>query len=345
MEDTGIGIKPEGLKRLFVEFQQLDASAAKKHAGTGLGLALTKRLVEAQQGQVGARSSPGTGSVFYAILPRAAQAAATPHTAEPDRASPATGPRILVVEDEAGDRELLVRTLSRAGYTVETADTGRAALDMLQARPFAGITLDLNLPDLSGRDLLKLLRAAPGPNRETPVIVVTGGSPKGILAGIRVQEILRKPIDEGLLVAALDRAGLRGDQSRPVLVVDSDLDALKFAEAALQKKGYRVVCRRDGESALDALEELHPAAIILDLDMEGMEGPEFLVKLRQRPNGRDVPVIIWTLKDLSREEREALLAQAQALVLKDEGAEALLGHLGYHVPVHAADSEEGSGGR
>jgi signal transduction histidine kinase len=74
VEDTGIGIRPEDLGRLFVEFQQLDAGVAKQHEGTGLGLALTKRLVEAQGGRVGVRSEPGHGSVFFAILPRVSRA-------------------------------------------------------------------------------------------------------------------------------------------------------------------------------------------------------------------------------------------------------------------------------
>ncbi|HKC13667.1 MAG TPA: ATP-binding protein, partial [Vicinamibacteria bacterium] len=165
--DTGIGIKPEDLGRLFSEFQQLDASTAKRYAGTGLGLALTKRLVEAQGGKVGARSTPGAGSVFYAVLPQSTLSEQATSHSGPGRPS-ATGPRILVVEDEANDRELLERTLSQAGYAVASAFTGSAALELLRGRPFAAITLDLNLPDISGRDVLKLLRATAGPNRETP---------------------------------------------------------------------------------------------------------------------------------------------------------------------------------
>jgi CheY-like chemotaxis protein len=142
---------------------------------------------------------------------------------------------------------------------------------------------------------------------------------------------LGKPPDASQVLAALGRAGLGSDRSRPILLVDDDPNALKFAELELQAKGYVVVCGRDAATALDTLDERQPAAIILDLVMEGMDGTEFLARLRQRPNGREVPVIIWTQKDLSQEEREALLAQAQALVLKDEGAKPLLDHLSYHV--------------
>ena len=96
MEDTGIGIAPEDLGRLFVEFQQLDGSAAKRFPGTGLGLALTKRLVESQGGHVGVRSTRGQGSVFFAVLPRLARATASAE--DPARAGWPGGPAAAVAQ-------------------------------------------------------------------------------------------------------------------------------------------------------------------------------------------------------------------------------------------------------
>src|SRR5207302_1423402 len=106
VHDTGSGIEPQDLPRLFVEFQQLDTGATKKHAGTGLGLALTKRIVEAQGGSVGVRSTPGVGSVFHAVLPRQATGEARP--AMPQARSRAGAPEILVVEDNPADQPLIV---------------------------------------------------------------------------------------------------------------------------------------------------------------------------------------------------------------------------------------------
>src|SRR5207253_7405220 len=102
VRDTGAGIRPEDLSRLFVEFQQLDAGATKKHAGTGLGLALTKRIVEAQGGAVGVRSAPGTGSVFHALLPRRIKGEVPP-VSRPVVTLNVGAPSILVVEDNATD--------------------------------------------------------------------------------------------------------------------------------------------------------------------------------------------------------------------------------------------------
>src|SRR5207253_4669586 len=159
VKDTGPGIRPEDLRRLFVEFQQLDAGATKKHAGTGLGLALTKRIVEAQGGSVGVRSAAGAGSVFWAVLPRQAKGESRPDVARPIAPAVDGAPAILVIEDNAADQSLIVETLTSAGFAVETAATGAQALARFRERTFDGVTLDLLLPDMSGVDVLAQLRA------------------------------------------------------------------------------------------------------------------------------------------------------------------------------------------
>ena len=160
VEDTGIGIAEADMQRLFVEFQQLDASAAKKYQGTGLGLVLTRRLVEAQGGTVGVRSTPGQGSVFSAVLPRAAQPDQKVASVHPQPYVPRAGaPTVLVIENEMKDRVWLVQTLTAAGYNVASAATGAGALIQCRERHFEAITLDLLLPDMSGWNLLQAIRS------------------------------------------------------------------------------------------------------------------------------------------------------------------------------------------
>jgi CheY-like chemotaxis protein/two-component sensor histidine kinase len=321
--DTGPGIRPEDISRLFVEFQQLDASAAKRHAGTGLGLALTKRIVEAQGGRIGVRTAPGEGSVFFAVLPRRKPAEA-PAEVVP---SPRPGaPVVLVVEDDARDRAWLVQTLLAAGYGVEAASTGAAAILRARQRSFDAITLDLLLPDMSGRDVLSTLRAS-GPNRRTPVVVVTVVAEKEVVAGFRVHDFLSKPVRGEDLVAALASAGVARDDRRPVLVVDDDPNALKLAEGSLRDLGYRPVCFEDPEAGLEAALGETPAAVILDLRMPGLSGFEFLRRLRERPGGKHVSVIVWTAMDVTRPVRAELLRLAQGVVAKAEGARELLEEL------------------
>jgi CheY-like chemotaxis protein len=176
VEDTGIGIAPENLARLFVAFQQLDAGAAKQFAGTGLGLALTKRIVEAQGGRVEVRSVVGQGSTFSAVLPTgsAQTAAEAPAPSVPRRARrrarPADG-AVLVVDDDPSTLKLASAAIAELGFKVITASTAAAALDAA-AEPLLAVVLDIVLPDLSGFELLARLRELPA-SRDATVIAWT----------------------------------------------------------------------------------------------------------------------------------------------------------------------------
>ncbi|MGE5306113.1 MAG: response regulator, partial [Alphaproteobacteria bacterium] len=297
VEDNGIGIAARDTNRLFVEFQQLDSSAAKKYAGTGLGLALTKKIVEAQGGNVGVHSTPGKGSIFYAVLPRAFRPIGGA-VEEKQATGVPSSPAVLVVEDDADDRAWIANALRKTGYGVETVATGSEALIRCREQRFDAITLDIMLPDMSGRAVLEKLRER-GLNRETPVVVVTVLAQKGIVAGYQVVDILAKPASEEAIVKALERCGIAPDNRRPVLVVDDDASALKVADQVLRQLGFRPVCRQDAASALKAASTECPAAVVLDLMMPEMNGFEFLKRFRKSRSGRRTPVIVWTGKDLT----------------------------------------------
>jgi CheY-like chemotaxis protein len=329
VEDTGIGIRPQDAGRLFVEFQQLDATTAKKYQGTGLGLALTRRIVEAQGGRVGFRSTPGAGSVFFAVLPRRPRIVSGEGThAELGRPRP-NAPSVLVIEDDPKDCAWLVRTLAAAGYAVETA-AGAIALARCREQAFDANTLDLLLPDTTGREVLTAIRAG-GPNWETPVVVVSVVADKSV--GFEVHDIIAKPVQTDELLSSLHRAKLLPGSSRPVLVVDDDPMALKLAARALGHLGYSALCRSDAEAALATARETPPAAVILDLLMPEVDGFEFLRRFRRTAPGRRTPVIVWTMKDLTPAERDRLREAAQAVVEKAQGAAALMEELRTHVPV------------
>ena len=212
VEDNGIGIAEADLPRLFVEFQQLDTGYGKRHAGTGLGLALTRRLVQAQGGEVGVRSTPGVGSVFHLVLPRqavaagqttgaapAAAAASAAHAANsanaPDTAArPAAatqssagldGPlpaslaaqaarHLLVIQRNAALRAALAQGVTQPGLQVDTAATGQAALHLAASQAYDAVTLDLALTDQPGLGVLADLRRQ-RPDRDLPVLGVSMG--------------------------------------------------------------------------------------------------------------------------------------------------------------------------
>jgi PAS domain S-box-containing protein len=315
LQDTGVGIASEDIGRLFVEFQQLESGASKRHQGTGLGLALTRRLVEAQGGAVGVSSAPGKGSTFHATLPRHVRGG------EAMLVTPTSTPRlgartVLVVEDTVLDRELLVETLARAGYAVETAATGAEAIARCKERSFDAVTLDLMLPDMSGLDLLGALRTN-GRARQTPVIVVTVAADHRLIAAFAVHDVIEKPLEPATLLHALERAGVRPDRRGGILVVDDDPGALRLMDATLAQLGYSTITRSTGAAALEAAVQLHPSAVVLDLVMDGMDGVEFLDKLRQLPEHARTPVLVWTMKDLTDAEAVRLRQAAQAVVSKN----------------------------
>ncbi len=338
VQDTGIGIRPEDLNRLFVEFQQLDTSSAKQYGGTGLGLALTKRIVEAQGGRVGVSSAPGHGSLFHAILPRlfgAVQGAVE----EKLVVAPAGVPLILVIEDDADDRARIGLVLRQAGYAVETVATGAEALVRCREQRFSAITLDIMLPDMSGRTVLAKLRER-GLNRQTPVVVVTLVPHRGIVAGFQVADILTKPVSRNELIDALERCHVAAATPRPILVVDDDQTSLRLADELLRQLGYHTICRQDAASALKAASKEPPAAVVLDLIMPKMNGFEFLKRFRKTRRGRNVPVIVWTSKDLTDLERAELRTAASTVTKKTEQANELVQEVRNILRTQGAYSEE-----
>ncbi len=318
VEDTGIGIAPSDIGRLFVEFQQLDAGVTKKHSGTGLGLALTRRVVEAQGGSVGVKSVLGAGTVFFATLPICVDSIVAGDEDQTILLALDASTAVLVVEDDARDRALLAQTLHKAGYGVEAVATGGQAISSIAAKVFDAITLDLLLPDMTGLDVLHRIRNE-GRNRDTPVIIVSVVADKGVVGGFSVHDYLTKPIDGVELVSSLRRGGVLAGDGGSILVVDDDPSALKLMEATLTGLGYRVACCSGGEQALVQVSSSRPRAIVLDLLMPEVDGFEFLARFRRDPANRQIPVIVWTLKDLTAEDHARLQNLAQTIIIKQHG--------------------------
>ena len=323
VEDTGVGIAAADMGRLFVEFQQLDAGVAKKHAGTGLGLALTKRVVEAQGGAVGVKSTPGVGSNFFAILACHGDGVTAADQGFNTLRTGVAAAAVLVIEDDARDRALLTQTLHKAGYGVQLAGTGAQAITASGERLFDAITLDLLLPDMTGLDVLHRIRTE-GKNRQTPVIVVSVVADRGMVGGFSVHDYLSKPINGIDLVGSLRRAGVAAEESASILVVDDDPAALKLMDTKLKSLGHQVVCCPGGEEALTTLKSSQFRAVVLDLLMPGMDGFEFLSRFRDDPRNRQTPVIIWTLKDLTVGDHQRLNQLAQTVVTKQGGGTGVL---------------------
>lgn len=173
VEDNGIGIKPEDMKRLFLAFEQLDASTVKKYAGTGLGLALTKNIVEAQGGQVDVRSSLGVGSVFSAIIPNHIELKGLAKESKKRLQT------VLVVESNKSDIEWVVNILLTKDFAVDTAQTGKMAIHFCETRKFDLIILDVILSDMDGMTLIEKIHKTS--NANTPVILTIGAKAHSVV--------------------------------------------------------------------------------------------------------------------------------------------------------------------
>jgi protein-histidine pros-kinase len=325
VEDTGIGIAPEDIGRLFIEFQQLDASTAKKYPGTGLGLALTQRIAEAQGGEVGVRSVLGKGSVFFARLPRihdGASATTVTHLQAP-RSHTVSLPTVLVIDDDLNAQVQIVGTLAEAGYNIETVATGAEALALCGQRPFDAIVLDVLLPDISGWVVLKAIRAG-GLNRAAPVFMLTMVSGPEKPSALGFQGLFSKPLHVDDLLAALRASGVTSKSTAPILLIeDNPLDA-KLAHTILDQHGFQLICATDGRAALEVAALQQPSAIVLDLELPKIDGFEFLRLFRQTAAGARTPVIVWTARDLRSAEIQELLSSTQAVIAKGDGSTATI---------------------
>jgi PAS domain S-box-containing protein len=332
VEDNGAGIGTDDLRNLFVEFQQLDSPLTKRHQGTGLGLALTRRIVEAQNGRVGVDSEPGRGSLFYAVLPRHPATAETPPLSTPMRqeSRPDLRARILVIEDDTRDRAWITDTLSQAGYCVDTAETGAQALALCRERAYSAITLDLLLPDTTGWDLLRMIRAN-GPNRATPVVVLSVVADRAAGSAFAIRDYLVKPAGSEEILGALRRAGMVVPPSRKIVVLDNDPLSQKAIADALGTDGYEILSTSDSAEALRVIEHARPDALIVDLLAVGAresDGFEFLARLRDMPGGGSLPIFVCTDLSLHREDAARLLETARMVTRKGSDAgQALLTEL------------------
>jgi PAS domain S-box-containing protein len=320
--DSGIGMTPEHVGKLFKPFSQVDPSATRRFGGTGLGLAITRHFCEAMGGDISVESRPGVGSTFTIRLPAVVGEApeARPERVE-SRPAASFDPRrprgdpVLVIEDNALTRDALRKFLTQRGFRAEVAASGEEGLRLARTlRPLA-ITLDLVMPGMDGWAVLAALKADPE-LAAIPVILFTGMTDDRSEAFRRgAAEFVTKPVDPDRLAAVLNRY-CGNSHGRRVLVVDDDEDLRRRLRGLLEKEGLEVKEAGDGRVALTCLDERWPELILLDLLMPGMDGFSFLAELQRRRDGRTVPVIVLTAKDLTPADHQRLSGPIEKILRK-----------------------------
>jgi signal transduction histidine kinase/AraC-like DNA-binding protein len=314
--DTGLGIPPEEQAFIFDEFRRSERSVARGYGGLGLGLAISRRLVEMHGGEIGLRSSgeEGVGSTFYFSLPTV-----QPLALEAQRSTvpSLTEESVLVLTHRAGSGERLQQHLTERGFDAQTTFVDGAPdwLSRLAMSPPGAIVIDVSSTPHQGWSVLKSLKGHP--KTQSLPILLCSLSPNG--GSVLALDYLTKPIELTALTRALDQhwLGLGVDRDlKTILVVDDDPDTLEMHARIVQAQSpsHRVLKARNGLEALDILKQESIDLVLLDLMMPGLDGFGVLEAMRAQEPTRDIPVIVLTGQVLTERDM-GRLNQGVATVL------------------------------
>jgi signal transduction histidine kinase/CheY-like chemotaxis protein len=319
--DSGIGMTPEQLGKLFQAFSQADASTTRKYGGTGLGLAISRKFCQMLGGDITVTSTPDVGSTFTVDLPVTAPAGpdteaaivTSPHAAP--TVAVTSSPTIVVIDDDATVLELMKRYLSKEGFNVLTATNGPEGLELARRHQPVAITTDVMMPGMDGWSVITELKGDPA-TAHIPIILVTMSDNREMGMALGVSDYLSKPVDWKRLGSVMERLRLLPEAGLIFVVEDDDATRDQLTRT-LSKEGWNVRSATNGRLALEALQDLDPALVLLDLMMPEMDGFQFLDHFRQNPRFVDTPVIVLTAKDLTPDDRQRLGGQVSSLIAKN----------------------------
>ncbi|HVY84751.1 MAG TPA: HAMP domain-containing protein [Caulobacterales bacterium] len=354
VSDSGIGIPLDKQRIIFEAFQQADASTSRRYGGTGLGLAISRELAGLLGGEIQLRSIPGEGSTFTLYLPLTyvgSATAAVTRPPQPNQQQPAgytptlTSIRATPVERVADDRDTIkdgdqvllvveddphyasvVASLARdQGIKVLVAMTGGEGLELAKEYKPTAVSLDVFLPDMLGWTVLSRLKQDPA-LRHIPVQMLTLEEDRqhGLARG--AFDFISKPVAAEELTGALGRViDFSKARKRRLLVVEDDPVEQKSIRELIAHDDVEIASAQTGEEALRTLRDDKWDCVVLDLKLPDMSGFDVLEKLREEDDKKDVPVIVFTGKELSAEEDARLHSMARSIVVKGvESPERLL---------------------
>ena len=347
VKDTGIGLTPEQISRLFQSFQQADASTTRKYGGTGLGLAISKQLAELMGGAGGVESAVGLGSTFWftARLTLGSAPAVLPL-----RQTDLRGKRVLVVDDNAYARLVMVSLLAQMGFVVTEANCGQAALDALRegelrsatdpgTRAFDVVLLDWKMPGIDGLQTARHIQSM-ALSSVPKLAMVSAYSRDDLLMRARelgITEIMSKPVNASTLFDGLTRlitgaavtaaagGGTRAASARVnlqalagvrVLLAEDNLLNQQVASEILAEVGVQVVVADNGRVALALAMEQSFDAILMDMQMPEMDGVEATRALLALPDWKAIPIIAMTANAMSTDRQHCLDAGMVDFVAK-----------------------------
>jgi signal transduction histidine kinase/DNA-binding response OmpR family regulator len=341
VRDTGVGVPLEKQATIFEAFSQADGSMARKYGGTGLGLTISRRLVELMHGRIWLESVPGKGSTFHFTIQVGLQVAPAAHAApvEPEYLHHI---RALIVDDNFANLRVLGGMLDRWGMQPTEAGGGQAAIEALQAaksagNPFPLVVLDGHMPGIDGFMVAEMIREDPSLAGAT-IMMLTSAGHIGDAARCRelgISAYLVKPIRQNELLNAIcavlthapqqstDRLvtkhTLREESHRNrILLAEDNLVNQKLALRLLEKRGFEVTVVGDGRAAVEAVEKGSFDAILMDVQMPEMDGFEATAAIREKEKltGAHIPIIAMTAHALKGDQQRCLEAGMDAYLSK-----------------------------
>lgn len=322
--DNGIGIAPEDKERIFLEFEQADSSFSKKYGGAGLGLSLTKKLVEIQAGEIWVDSRLGVGSTFSFTLPCVTESIEPiPRLAEEAAAldfpwMSEDAPMILVVEDDVPTAELLTIHLTQAGYRVSHAYNGYDAVEKARRlSPFA-VTLDVMIPGRDGWEVLQDLKSSPE-TANIPVIIHSVIDNRDLAFALGATDYLMKPLDKNALLSKLEEISTgrgRSVTQTTILLVEPDPEEVARLREVIGDDQIVYHTAETGKKGIELAFALRPTLIILDFDLPDMQIFDFVRALKDAHSTRDIPIFLLSQKDLSVKDRMMLVGKIERIMRK-----------------------------
>ena len=315
--DTGAGMSPEGVAKVFEEYTQAERSTSANYGGTGLGLPISKKFAEMMGGDVVVTSEEGVGSTFTMSVPREC-----PEYTEDEVDANVINlddqdNLVVLVDDDVAMHDLIKRTISKLNLTLLGATNSEKGMELIREVKPKLILLDVLMPGRDGWSLLKECKTDQD-LKSIPVIMISQLNQSNLASSLGANDYLTKPIDRTHFINTVKRVLGNETQDHKVLVIDDDKDVRELLSRLLKDAGYRPIDARDGKEGLERTKD-EPSLIILDLEMPRMDGFEFLDNyIKEVPEDKRAPVLVFSGKDLTDVQEDLLKERVVGLVKKDD---------------------------